>query len=101
MHFGVEQTVTTVLAHELFGHAFDDLIGWDAKIDFGTMNYNSENRNWSRIDPRAEAIGVWVENQYRKRANLPRRLWYRTPGDHRVPGPVFDPNNFIATPFGL
>jgi RHS repeat-associated protein len=98
--FGVQQTKLTVLAHELFGHAFDDMIGFSSLIDFGVLDYPEEYRNISGVNAKKEAIGVWVENQYRKRANLPRRLWYKQRGDYKVPGPVFNSGGFVPSPFG-
>ncbi|MCA1733237.1 MAG: hypothetical protein LC732_06490, partial [Acidobacteria bacterium] len=96
---GVLQTAETMMTHELFGHGYDALIGWSDQIDYGQLRYPKEFRALSKVNAEMELVGLWVENQYRKRAGMPRRMWYREEGDFRPAGPSQEEHQ-IQTAFG-
>lgn len=80
---GVMQYISTVLAHELFGHAAYDA-GLLGRVDTGTLHKEvalSRFLIMNEWDP----SGMWAENQYRAMVGLPIRKFYIVPGDYTPP----------------
>lgn len=86
---GVLQTVDTVLAHELLGHAYIKIFGMI--VDVGMVPEGARPKKigaipWAGGTAEGEAEGMWGENEYRMERGLQLRQYYRTPGDW-VPPP--------------